>query len=129
MKEAPARVTDSEMDEEFVNPLHPAIMELYHGPASLDTVYQVLQEHIGDPAYGLDKVTPEWAHYILQIQGNMPLDILKYTQTTAQQLTISSQVEEHPLSTTIWLYAQLTNYITEHHLLTSGRDAKWTGRR
>lgn len=129
LKEAPARVTDQEMEEEFVNPLHPKIMKLYTWPESIDEVYTFAQQHAWNKSYGLDKVSPERVYYILDIQSKLPSDVLKYTQTTSQQLTISSQVSEHPLSTTIRLYAQLTNYITEHHLITPGRDTQRTWRR
>ncbi len=126
IKEAKARVTEKEMEETFVNPLHPEIMRLYTGPDSVEEVYTFLQTKEGDKDYWLDKVSPERVHYILGLQSKLPADILKYTQTTSQQLTISSQVPEHPLSTTIRLYAQLTNYITDHHLNTPGRDTQRT---
>jgi len=128
LREAPARVTAKELEADFVNPIHPAVME-YIQDHSPQEMYDFLLTQWTNPDYGLDKTSPERIRYLLDIQEKMPSDILKYTQTTSQQLTVSSQVSDHPLSTTIRLYAQLCNYITVHHRLIPWRNAQWTGQR
>lgn len=121
LKEAPARVTEKELKQDFVNPIHPAILDLVHTHDSLETACTLLQDvaEAEKHLYWLDKTTIERVKYLLEIQHKLPSEIMKLTQTTSQQLTVSSKSTDNPFSKTLWLYAQTLNYLAEQHKLTA----------
>lgn len=119
LQEWPARVTEKELKQDFVNPIHPAILELVNKHNSIETACRILQNIKEEEKYlyWLDKTNIEWVKYLLEIQNKLPKEIMQLTQTTSQQLTVSSKSAENPFSKTLWLYAQTLNYLAEHHKL------------
>lgn len=117
LKEWPARVTRNELEQDFVNPIHPLLMERIHQYTSVDEALAWLNDISEEEkkTYWLDKTPIERIPYFLTIEKTLPADIMKLTQTTSQQLTVSSKSAENPFSKTLWLYAQTLNYLAEQH--------------
>jgi hypothetical protein len=120
LQEWPARVTRKEFEQDFVNPIHPLLMERINSFVSVSEALAWLKDisETEKISYGLDKTNIDRIPYFLSIENTLPTDIMKLTQTTSQQLTVSSKSIDHPFSKTLRLYAQTLNYLAELHKLT-----------
>lgn len=112
--EGKAFVENKELEYEFVNPIHDKVLlklsELWGDLDQLLLFLYDLPDNL-KADYGLDFYAPEWVKYLLTIQSQLPNNILNYTKTTAQQLTLST----NNFSDTLWLDQQLLNYITYYY--------------
>ncbi len=117
LKEWPARVTSKELAQDFVNPIHPLLMERIYDYGSIADALEWLR-NITDKekaVYWLDKTNIDRIPYYLSIETTLPPDIMKFTQTTSQQQTLSSKSIDHPFSKTIWISAETWNFLAELH--------------
>ena len=126
--EWPAFVDEKELEYDFINPIHDNVLNKYEEfGQDLERLTQFLQDipETQKAFYGLDFTSPERTKYLLTIQAQLPKDIIKFTKTTAQQLTLSTD----NFSNTLWLDQQLLNYITTYYYTNNQSYEPWTNKR
>lgn len=106
-----ARVDDRELQEPFINPIDDEILGLIdqYGYTQAEAIIMERSEEKKRNA-GWRLSPMPWIQYILPLQKELWIQMLAYTKTTSQQLTLSST--DHEI--TLRLHAQLLNTIYEY---------------
>lgn len=106
-----ARVEESELSEVFVNPIDDeilALIEEYWYEKADEIITKRDEEKKRNSGVRLSPMG--WIEYVLPLQKELWQNILPFTKTTSQQLTLSSKDPE----ITLRLHAQLLNTIYEY---------------